>query len=171
MTSKLTIDIEQIKTSFFIESVANLTKIEEFNENGEGIPYYFDPLLYSPSNESISALGVQMDGKILIGGSFHFYNRTLTSNVARLHYNNTPLGVEHMKNTTIKFYPNPTYDYVYFLERLYDLTIYNLSMQKVQTLHNTSSINLSKLPAGIYILKGKNTNEEHFTIKVVKNNP
>ncbi|HLT53276.1 MAG TPA: T9SS type A sorting domain-containing protein [Flavobacteriaceae bacterium] len=143
-------------------------RIHEFNENETGISVHPDSIYTTPSPQGIYALDIQPDGKILMGGAFHFYNETLTSNVARLHYDNSTLGINNLDSRTVKFYPNPTTDYVHFSETVSELTIYTISMQKVQVAKNTHIVNLSKLPTGIYIFKGKDKNEKPFAIKVIK---
>lgn len=148
----------------------NGTRIQEFNENGEGLPSIFDTLYVSPSPQNITALAIQTDGKIVIGGSFHFYNETLVSNVARLLYDNSTLGINNLDSTTVKFHPNPTTDFIHFSETISEVSVYNISMQKVKTVYDTASVDVSELTSGLYILKGTNIHNKPFVIKVIKSN-
>jgi len=144
------------------------TRIHEFNENGNGVSVPDNSIYTASAPTGIYALNIQPDGKILIGGAFHFYNETLTSNVARLHYDNSTLGINTPENKTLSLYPNPTFDHAYFSETVKEVAVYNISMQNVETAKNTGFVNLSKLPIGLYILKGKDKNEKPFAIKVIK---
>ncbi|MEZ4856749.1 MAG: delta-60 repeat domain-containing protein, partial [Gelidibacter sp.] len=104
------------------------TRVNEFNENGTGISIPDGSIYTSTIAPNIYALDIQPDGKIVIGGSFHFYNETLTSNVARLHYDNSTLGIHNLDSTTLKFHPNPTSDLVHFSETISEVSVYNLAL-------------------------------------------
>lgn len=86
---------------------------------------------------------------------------------------NADLGTNDTSTLTkIKVYPNPIIDEVYFeaIESIQKITIYNVSGQEVFNSEGDSpkmQINLSSLPAGIYVAKLL-TNKGIETIKLSK---
>jgi hypothetical protein len=66
---------------------------------------------------------------------------------------NTVSGINNsFANNRIKMYPNPATNKVAFSEVI-DAEFYNIAGQKVLTVINSSSADLSSLPKGIYQVK------------------
>lgn len=79
------------------------------------------------------------------------------------------LGSESFSQNTIKVYPNPVTDWIYFDSEnpIQTVEIYNLQGQKIIT-SNQHSINTSELPSGMYLLKITDENNLKFTQKIIK---
>ena len=75
-----------------------------------------------------------------------------------MNVSSNPTGIENIKTSGIKLYPNPVNDQLNFIssENINSISILNLTGQEVlQSKINTTSgqVNVSALPKGIYILK------------------
>ncbi|PIF47708.1 putative secreted protein (Por secretion system target) [Chryseobacterium sp. 52] len=68
------------------------------------------------------------------------------------------------------FFPNPTSGELYTEKSVKSLQVINMDSRLLKTYSNTSSIDISDLPAGIYLLKGTYENNETFEQKIVKEN-
>ncbi|MCT2407306.1 T9SS type A sorting domain-containing protein [Chryseobacterium antibioticum] len=68
------------------------------------------------------------------------------------------------------FFPNPTSGKLFAEKSIKHLQVISMDNRVVKTYSNTSSIDISDLPAGIYLLKGSYENEEIFEQKIVKEN-
>ncbi|SMC36900.1 laminin B domain-containing protein [Moheibacter sediminis] len=79
------------------------------------------------------------------------------------------MSISEASNDIVKIYPNPTNGEVYFSKSLKDVSIYNLSGQKIELKAELNKVNISKLPAGIYILKGRDADQKLIQIKLIKN--
>jgi hypothetical protein len=62
---------------------------------------------------------------------------------------------EIKKNNEIRIYPNPASGNVKFSKAI-DADFYNLTGQKVLSVKNSSSANITTLPQGVYQVKVKN---------------
>lgn len=75
-----------------------------------------------------------------------------------MNVSSNPTGIENIKTSGIKLYPNPVNDQLNFIssENINSISILNLTGQEVlQSKMNSASgqVNVSALPKGIYILK------------------
>jgi uncharacterized delta-60 repeat protein len=118
-----------------------------------------------------SAIGIQSDGKIIIGGHFTTYNGTTSNYIARL--NNTLLSVNDSEFiSTLKVFPNPTKDFFNInIEDNASFEIYNISgklLDNKAISSGNSLIDISSYNTGIYIAKITNENNQSKTTKVVK---
>ena len=83
------------------------------------------------------------------------------------------LSINSIDNIPVQFYPNPAKEKVFINTTLinYNITIYNiLGKQIFRTIGNSgnTTINLSSLPHGIFLLK-LNNGEKIKTFKIIKN--
>lgn len=80
---------------------------------------------------------------------------------------NCSLGIEDNESQKLAFYPNPTYNKVYFNSKVESIILYNLNGQILNEWnYPIGEIDISELNAGIYILKIKN--DEVFFHRVIK---
>ncbi|PQA92304.1 hypothetical protein B0A69_14735 [Chryseobacterium shigense] len=73
------------------------------------------------------------------------------------------------KNKSL-FFPNPTSGKLYAEQNIKSIQVIGMDNRLLKTYSNTSSIDISDLPAGIYLIKGTYENEEIFEQKIVKKN-
>lgn len=79
-------------------------------------------------------------------------------------------GKHFSKNNKLLFFPNPTSGKLHIEKNIKYLQIINTGNRILKTYSNINFIDISDLPAGIYILKGTYENEEIFDQKIVKEN-
>jgi len=84
---------------------------------------------------------------------------------------NETLGLLAFKeeDTSVKLFPNPANDRVYFSDKtITNIVIFDINgKQLLSTASNSASV--KTLPKGIYIIKAINTNRMSVTKKLVKN--
>lgn len=63
--------------------------------------------------------------------------------------------VKQQTEGTFRIYPSITSDYIHIVtsENVYRLSIYNMSGTKIKTIYNTSNIDVSSFPQGIYFIR------------------
>ncbi len=61
-------------------------------------------------------------------------------------------GIEEIENDTLLLYPNPTSGLVYLSETT-DAEVYNLAGSLVESVRNADTLDLTDLPAGVYLVK------------------
>lgn len=89
---------------------------------------------------------------------------------------NVSLNTVNMLNSDVSIYPNPTRETIYvssknFETNIYKLEVYDLYGKKLlEGSRNTSNINISKLRAGIYLLKIY-TDKTNFWVKKIYKQP
>lgn len=84
----------------------------------------------------------------------------------------TNLATEESSKENLAVYPNPVKDILYIknFEKLESAEISDMSGKLIKSVDpKNNSINVDKLPKGIYILKLKNTDQVSKTIKFIKN--
>jgi uncharacterized delta-60 repeat protein len=144
----------------------NRNRIARLNSNGT-LDMGFNT--GSGANFSIWAIAVRPDGKILIAGGFTTYNGTPRNGIARLNGGTVLTSVTEINKTEIQLFPNPT-------TGRFQLT--NIRADRVQVYDNTgrlmryisqpvSELDLSGLPAGVYVLKITEGNAV-YSARVVK---
>jgi hypothetical protein len=117
---------------------------------------------------SVLDIAVQPDGKILIGGGSRAYNGAPRNRIARLN-GGLSSSVTEINKTEVQLFPNPT-------TGRFQLT--NIRADRVQVYDNTgrlmrdisqpgSELDLSGLPAGVYVLKITEGNAV-YSARVVK---
>jgi len=88
-------------------------------------------------------------------------NSTQAANIETLHLD------AFASNGGLKFYPNPVNNILYFNGQLEKLSVYTLDGRKLEVPQFDSSLDLSRLNAGIYVFYGQN-NGKTFTTKIIK---
>lgn len=78
------------------------------------------------------------------------------------------MSVEDISASEIKIYPNPTKGEINFSKPLNEVSIYNLSGQKMAVKAESNKLNISNLPSGIYILKGMDAEQKLIQVKLIK---
>lgn len=105
-------------------------------------------------------VGIQPDGKILVSGDTAPANSTVQYFIAR--YLDKKLAVQNINKMGAQLYPNPATNQInlHFAEagKEYDIEIYNVAGQKVMTstVTNKTTLNISNLAVGNYLVKLKN---------------
>lgn len=79
----------------------------------------------------------------------------------------TTMSVSDVNGSSITVYPNPATNYVKASGEVKEMTIVNLNGQVVAS-SKTSSVNVSALPAGVYVVKVVDAKGKVTTSKVVK---
>lgn len=79
-----------------------------------------------------------------------------------------PVGINELNALEVQMYPNPASENVYFNQALEVINVYSMRGESILSAENTTSINISNLPVGIYHLELK---KDGHTIskKLVKN--
>ncbi len=111
------------------------------------------------------ALALQSDGKIIAAGVSAF-NNNYDFALVRYHNDNT-LGINKIgnKNTEINIFPNPTTGNIYLSVNA-NIILTDLLGKLLLEQKNTNQLDISALPAGIYLLRvGDNLKQ---TFKVIK---
>lgn len=108
-------------------------------------------------NNGVSAISLQTDGKILVGGGFSSYNGIQSNYLIRLKGGGV-LNTDTFDNLNIAIYPNPTSDFINVagFEPNESATIINLNGQVLKSAKIDKAIDVSDLKAGIYFVKIKN---------------
>ena len=75
------------------------------------------------------------------------------------------LGVSEFNSTSFSVYPNPVTDGVLYFSVATDVTVYDLAGRLVAQASNTSSINVSSLANGVYIVKAGNGQTVRVVVK------
>jgi uncharacterized delta-60 repeat protein len=108
-------------------------------------------------NIGLSAIKLQTDGKILVGGAFSSYNGIQSNYLIRLK-GGSSLNTDTFDKSDIAIYPNPTSDFINVagFEPNESATIINLNGQVLKSAKIDKAIDVSDLKAGIYFVKIKN---------------
>ncbi|AZA84137.1 hypothetical protein C1637_16750 [Chryseobacterium lactis] len=80
------------------------------------------------------------------------------------------LGVSDVarKNNTVKIYPNPAKDYIYFSETVSDIMIYTMDGQYTGVSSTHEKANISHLPKGLYMITGKDSKGNIISQRLIK---
>lgn len=89
------------------------------------------------------------------------------NNTLAFHLNQTTLGLNHNNLNAITLYPNPTDGILNISEQVEKLSIYTIIGEKIMETSNATTIDISSLSAGIYILSMENDEKSSFQ-KIVK---
>lgn len=110
------------------------------------------------SNNTIYALGQQLDGDILVGGEFTAFNDLPVNYLVKIRGNGTPLSANIEKGKLpIQVYPNPAKDKLTIVSEngIGTITISDSQGKQVltQTIDGTTTLSIGDLSAGIYTLR------------------
>lgn len=91
----------------------------------------------------------------------------------QMYYQNAPLSVKTVQETTVKLYPNPVQDKLYFtnLTQPTQITVFTLTGERVFTQYineGKSQVSVANLPSGIYVYKLTRKHKSFHTGKLVK---
>lgn len=111
---------------------------------------------------------IQPDGKILVAGVFNSFNNFAVGYITRLQSGNDSLVTEDFYKETLKIYPNPATDTVYFSQELTEIAVYNMQGKKINVPHTSNSVDVSALSKGIYILNALKNNGKIITQIIIK---
>lgn len=89
------------------------------------------------------------------------------TNTIAVHINQSLLSIDELSPEFGLFYPNPTKGKVYFSKIISRLELYNSLGKRITKANNVKSIDLSKLPSGIFFLIAK-TNTGVSRHKIIK---
>ncbi|MDQ7918161.1 T9SS type A sorting domain-containing protein [Mesonia sp. MT50] len=90
------------------------------------------------------------------------------NNTIAFHMNESLLNIDDLEAPTILLYPNPTNGILNSTHQFQKLRIYNFQGAKLMEVYKTKTLDLSRLPAGIYTLIMEDL--EGLTIhKIIKN--
>ena len=78
------------------------------------------------------------------------------------------MGVNDSELNQISIYPNPTMGKIFLSKSVKEVSIYNLSGQKMPVVLDEKSLDLSGFASGIYIIRGMDGNQKIFERKVIK---
>lgn len=122
-------------------------------------------------DDDLTKILVQSDGKILVGGYFDTYNGITKRSILRLIGDNN-LSTNDNEINKVTIYPNPVVDRINISKAIntdnVKFEIYNLLGQNLLNGNvDNSSINVTSLTKGVYILKIKN-GEDTINHKFIK---
>lgn len=118
-------------------------------------------------NNYVIKIALQPDGKILAGGSFTEYNGQITNHIVRLNDTNT-MSIGDFEKSNVSIYPNPVSNEFKISVPSSNIEIFDISGKKVSEQENvSSSVDISHLLKGFYIVKAQTENGTHIT-KIVK---
>lgn len=148
----------------------NSTTFKRINSDGS-LDYDFNFDNRVQSNNSIQALNIQPDGKLLVGGNFTSYINTNNANLVRL-YGSTSLSTYDISNNVIKLYPNPSSSQLNIQPQnniVFEKIIVSDLMGKIviEQTQNTNQISVEKLAKGVYFLNGYSDGNK-FQVKFIK---
>ena len=87
------------------------------------------------------------------------------------------VGIEEHESADFKVYPNPTDDVLFIELRggagIANIALYDLQGRIVETvptarLHDTATIDMKSIPAGVYVLRVTDTNGKEYHQKIVR---
>ena len=110
-------------------------------------------------NGDVYKITLQPDNKILVGGTFNWYNGITQNRITRLLGNNV-LATDIFVKETIMIYPNPASNYINIkgFEPDDAITIINLNGQIIKSVKTENNrIYISDLDSGVYFIKSKNS--------------
>lgn len=146
--------------TFFTINGISRNRIARMNTDGT-LDTSFNPGtgLGTESNNYISTISIQSDGKIIIGGDFTAYNGIGRKSIARINGDNT-LSTNLFNKNTLVIYPNPS-NGIYTLQTneindTKSISIYTLLGQKIYDAvisSNETTIDISNQPKGVYLYK------------------
>lgn len=119
-----------------------------------------------------TALALQEDGKIILGGLTYEINDDLMY-MFLARFADETMNLVEVNSEEIRIYPNPVTDFVHFdlkdKSKEYTFEAYNTLGQKIQTgtINGQSKINVSNWTPGVYFLK-INTGKETKVQKLIK---
>lgn len=98
------------------------------------------------------------------------YNPAIATNTVSTKIVDLVLGTNEQTRNTIKIYPNPTTGIINLnIQSLPEkIEVHNISGQMVRSFRNNNRIDISDLPAGIYLLKITSKNEGQIMVKIIK---
>lgn len=119
-------------------------------------------------NSYIQAITLQSDGKILVGGGdFTSYNGHSARNMVRL-LNDEALSIEDFDSIEVKTHPNPVINEFMISVACSKVELFDILGKKVFEQNDVnSSVDISHLSKGLYIVKGQTANG-NYTVKIVK---
>lgn len=124
-------------------------------------------------------IGKEISGNYWYTGyvdDIRFYSRPLnTDEINALFNEDTYMSIPENGEYKIYIFPNPASDKVYIqlsgdFGKITSIEIYNCIGQFQETTFNTSEIDISTLPGGLYNIVITNNNGEKLTKKIIKNN-
>lgn len=79
------------------------------------------------------------------------------------------LGVHDITDkTTLKIYPNPAKDYIYFSEAISDISIYTMDGKYMNASSTKEKVNVAHLPQGLYIITAKDRKGNIISQRFIK---
>lgn len=123
------------------------------------------------SGSYILSLGIQTDGKVLVGGRFLTYNGVNTPMLVRLE-GGTALSTDNVETSQALLYPNPVQDLLHIQmsqnTNLKAIGVYDLTGKRMLQNHDRNLIDVHTLNSGMYIVKVQTANDESVSMKFIK---
>ncbi len=93
------------------------------------------------------------------------YDITFNKETGAYSFNEPSLGVGSFESSSFTVYPNPVTEGVLYFSVATDVTVYDLSGRLVAQASNASSINVSSLSTGVYVVKAANGQTTRVLVK------
>ena len=125
-------------------------------------------------NDYAQAISATQDNGVIIAG----YTHSTDGDVSEQHGANDmwviklfgdPMSTIEANSTSIKIFPNPVNDKLFFNEQLHQIEIYTMEGKLVSKDSTTTSIQVNHLNPGVYILKGIDYQGNQIQTKFIKN--
>jgi hypothetical protein len=151
-----------------LANVPNITSLNSVDANGDGLEDLFVSyinhvsIFENDTNQSFNTeISVYQDNNRVMGvvqiadingqGGLDVVWSGGTNGIA-YHLNGSVLSVNEHKTESFSIYPNPTNGEIHFNQTIEKLTVYNAIGEKQFEKSNSSTIDLSNYPSGIYLL-------------------
>lgn len=167
-------------STLVLESYSHANEVRITNEND--IEFNFNAIYLPGSNDEPNSHGfiaykvkpkanVQVNDIINNVANIYFdYNPAIVTNIVSTKIVEQTLGTQEQMKKNIRIYPNPTTGMITISTQTIPekVEVYNTLGQKVRVFQKVSKIDISELPAGIYIVHVTSKNEDTITAKIVK---
>lgn len=96
--------------------------------------------------------------------SLHYYTGEYNYSIP------TTTNIENqLEDKTIKFYPNPVKDYLYFNKEVKKCSVYDMTGKLLLNQSNVKELNIKELQDGVYILRIENSDKVITNTQLIKN--
>lgn len=144
--------------------------VKQVDGDGELISY---TEIIGSQHDYVRSLLPTADNKFMISGYTYSHDGDFSNNYGGtdlwLIKFDSSLSVQEINQTSVYFYPNPTRETLHFTEQLQNIQVYAIDGKKVLQTTAKTSINISQLAQGTYILNAETVNGKKVNVKFVKN--
>ena len=158
--------IHNNKMYYPTDTGTDIIKVIDLSQNPLISTQFSNTFNYNASFANPNAMIVH-NNEMFVSTSFYIDNNNQKEMLYKLDISNL-LNESFIENKPT-FYPNPTTSQINFSEEISELEVYDVTGKKVKSFENANTtFNVEDLEKGIYFLKGKTSEQNIFTEKLVK---